>query len=489
MKRFKKLNFSSIKETLESSSIHSIPNIIRNENYFIKILWLLCLIGSSSGCFWFILKSLNEFFEHDVISRIDIKHVSKLIFPIITICNLNLYSNEMSNNFIRNKFQNYYPDTEFFDTARVVTKSNKTHRHLFGKKIEDIIIKCTFKSQNCNLSQDFESYYDLRYGNCFRYNSGKNMLGEINEKKYSNNYGYFNSLSIELFIGSALTNDNVFSHENGYNIFISNEITDSLYQEGISILPGTINKIRMQKYTLIKIPKPYSECTNDLNSADSYHSESYKKLFELNMTKYHYKNCLLICFQRYLVRECECLYDYFTISPNYSVRKCLINLDLTKNDTKCIDEKWQIFISKDSLLNECDCPIECEYNEYFYSLSSSEYPTRNYYNYLINSSFFQKNYPNMSHIEMKQSISQIKLFYDDLRETVISQEIKIQLSDLISNIGGLLGLFLGILLNCFKYSIMVIKYFYNFRHEFLKLNRNRRNFNQTFFIKIIKLNS
>ncbi len=51
----------------------------------------------------------------------------------------------------------------------------------------------------------------------------------------------------------------------------------------------------------------------------------------------------------------------------------------------------------------------------------------------------------MSHKEIKQSIAKIVLFYEDLIETIISQEIKIQLSDLISNIGGLLGLFLGIL--------------------------------------------
>ncbi len=37
------------------------------------------------------------------------------------------------------------------------------------------------------------------------------------------------------------------------------------------------------------------------------------------------------------------------------------------------------------------------------------------------------------------------IFYDELKETKITHDIKVQSIDLISNIGGLLGLFLGLL--------------------------------------------
>ena len=47
---------------------------------------------------------------------------------------------------------------------------------------------------------------------------------------------------------------------------------------------------------------------------------------------------------------------------------------------------------------------------------------------------------------MKQSIAKIQIFYDDLKHTFISQEVKVGTEDLISNIGGILGLFLGIFL-------------------------------------------
>ena len=37
----------------------------------------------------------------------------------------------------------------------------------------------------------------------------------------------------------------------------------------------------------------------------------------------------------------------------------------------------------------------------------------------------------------------VRIYYDELRETVINQEAKMSWTDLVSNIGGSLGLFLG----------------------------------------------
>jgi hypothetical protein len=81
----------------------------------------------------------------------------------------------------------------------------------------------------------------------------------------------------------------------------------------------------------------------------------------------------------------------------------------------------------------------------------------------LNSSFIKKMYSNLSYEEMKQSIAKVEIFYDELKETIISQEIKTSLADLISNIGGILGLFLG---NIFIYLFFCfyLKYFY-FKHK------------------------
>jgi hypothetical protein len=45
--------------------------------------------------------------------------------------------------------------------------------------------------------------------------------------------------------------------------------------------------------------------------------------------------------------------------------------------------------------------------------------------------------------DLKENVARVVIFYDELKETIITQDIKVQLSDLVSNVGGLLGLFLG----------------------------------------------
>ena len=75
------------------------------------------------------------------------------------------------------------------------------------------------------------------------------------------------------------------------------------------------------------------------------------------------------------------------------------------------------------MINECSkyCPLECDFEQYeaFLSFHMSE---------------------NMS----KNETLKFKIYFKDLTYILISQEPKIELFDLISGIGGLLGLFLGV---------------------------------------------
>jgi hypothetical protein len=80
-------------------------------------------------------------------------------------------------------------------------------------------------------------------------------------------------------------------------------------------------------------------------------------------------------------------------------------------------------------------------------MSYSEFPTNHYYSkFLKNNDIIKKkfsNETNFSFQDIKESVARVVIFYDELKETKIIHEIKVQFTDLISNIGGILGLFLG----------------------------------------------
>ena len=109
------------------------------------------------------------------------------------------------------------------------------------------------------------------------------MLGnKVNESKVTSQTSKKNGLNLELFTGSASENDYPFSVENGLIIFITNESLNSGVEsiDGIKISSGLSTSINLNKYSIIKKAKPYSECTDNLITKEAYNSECYRKMFE-----------------------------------------------------------------------------------------------------------------------------------------------------------------------------------------------------------------
>lgn len=49
--------------TLSVSSLHGVGNVIRNEHKFIKVMWVLFILGSAAFCTFNILNNFATFFE------------------------------------------------------------------------------------------------------------------------------------------------------------------------------------------------------------------------------------------------------------------------------------------------------------------------------------------------------------------------------------------------------------------------------------------
>ena len=49
-----------------------------------------------------------------------------------------------------------------------------TQRKALGWDMLKVLKSCTFNEANCDINKDFEWYFSVDYGNCFRFNSGSN---------------------------------------------------------------------------------------------------------------------------------------------------------------------------------------------------------------------------------------------------------------------------------------------------------------------------
>ena len=160
--------------------------------------------------------------------------------------------------------------------------------------------------------------------------------------------------------------------------------------------------VSIKKTVDIKLPEPYSRCQKSIDSNPSHLA---RQILERNIT-YRRTNCYDLCLNEYASAR--------NISRHNSYK---MPFDYQGNCSR-------------------HCPIECDSN--FFEVSESVY-------------FFDKSiHESMDRLE-------VNLFYSSNRYTEISQSIKTTESDLVSNTGGVLGLFLDFtFLSIYRFILNVL---------------------------------
>jgi len=146
-----------------------------------------------------------------------------------------------------------------------------------------------------------------------------------------------------------------------------------------------------------------------------------------------------MCFQQEAINKCGC---YINGYPKLDGRIPCINL--TQNS--CVIQKYNDYLNEISAICGPSCPLECNSGEYQIATSFSQYPTRQYAeNSLINNPIIASKFPNgtLNYEIIKQSVLSLNVFYDTLSYTEYIESPKLEIFDLVSNIGGIIGVFVG----------------------------------------------
>ena len=439
-----------IKKEFESSTIHAIPNIIRNKSYFFKFFWTFWFIASSGVCLWFMSESIITFFDYEVVNKISAVNKMSIEFPTVTICNLNF----ATSNFSSDLYEEIKNET-YLDISQISYSSNKTtseftdqsfyllKNYLFmllakskaklkgssyvkklGLSLNEMLIVCLFNAQICS-ENDFEYFYSYNYGNCFKFNYANDKFASNNGKDYG--------LVLQLYVAPS----SFFSVYDGLTIFIGDKDYDLTTTEGIDAPTGFSTNVAIQRVTTESQPKPYSECTENLSISEDYDSLDYK-LSVKNNNPYNRGFCFRMCFRKYLENNCNCT-DSIDFSY-YGIKPCLSIAEL-----QCTYKAYSSFINNKVYeeANSCDCPIKCKITNYFTTVSLSKFPSLNYANVLLKNPNVISKLPNATFESLKENILSFNVYYNDLTQVTISESPKILLPDLIANLGGTLGLFLG----------------------------------------------
>lgn len=474
-------------EWILSSTCHGLPSIFRTSQIYLKLIWLFFFLASTAGCFYIIINYIITFFEYGVdVNTLNVIE-TPINFPAVTICNLNIFNQVRASAFTNNALK----DIGVTNLTSIVTNTTTAfavfkaiifnlkleatsnpkyslNRTSYGFYIDEMLISCSYSSSICT-SSDFSLLQSYDYGNCYTFN------GFINSStKTTSTAGPGYSLEIELFSGDPAYD--IYNYKRGFYVVVHNQTaTPIMDNEGVFASIGMETNIGVERRFYLKEASPYSNCVEDPTLESSSSSDLYKLILtRLGEKRYRQAYCYKMCYQIAVVNNCSC-YDATYANTNatdFSILACHDGAKL-----QCMFDIRTIF-SETGWNGECSdlkCPIECEQISYKTSVHTTSYPSSTYLQLLLQQSSLISKYssstkssPNFSSY-VSSSIAKINVFYSDISYDALIESPSITWDVLLGNIGGSLGLFLGMsfltVIELFEITLEIIRTLYIHRKQ------------------------
>ena len=459
---------------------------IETKNWIGKIIWIAFFIVFSGATSWLVILCVLNYFEYELVSKIEVINERPTEFPTKTVFNSNPFTTSFSQDIMANiidvsfgseSFNNLSYWNAYFEIFNLtyLTKMYVSTYSAFKTKENKskLGLDLNFHTQNCLFNQiwcswieyedgggffpDFNWYYTFDFGNCYQFNSGFNSSGHsVPMKKV---YREGKDFGLQIWIGPLLNYNTKYpiSESKGLKVFIHNQSFPPLLSQGINVKVGEETNIAVTRTFTHHYPEPFTDCV-DLSTSNS---ELYKYILSLNQT-YRQQDCLDLCFQKKVISNCGCYYPKYPMVIKSS--PCLNISELL-----CIFNQYSIFNDANEEKCNMDCPLECETITYEAQISSLDYPSREAFDLLLNAPggiSYNENVFGISFSDFdlyKDSFLIINIFYPSTQFTKLTESPKILPIDLFASIGGTMGIFLGIsvyhIVETFEIVFMIIYIF------------------------------
>ncbi|RNA13947.1 acid-sensing ion channel 4 [Brachionus plicatilis] len=449
-----------LKEIVESSTIHGMPNILRTKSNVIRIFWILIFLASFSYCIYSVILIIIKYLQYNVIVKMEIVQSFNSEFPAVTFCNVNPLDFSIDENlknvsqFLNESFL-YSNDfnSKSCDTLMTNLLVNELP-NLKGFTLDKLLISCQYDRKPCN-PNNFCPQRSHYFRNCFTFNYGKNSTGQSIPTENSKRPGMINGLQLKLFIG-APEYQPCWEHRFGALIVVHNRTSPPLFaEEGLFIQAGAETNFILNKVVINKMTSPFSNCVVNVSNRNEFDSVWYRNAFDYSGS-YRQKWCVLNCSVTKTIEANVLNCQALGLTLSFERANCVYNLEnLTNYYGLCSHE----------------CPIECDYSYFNIFKSVSSFPSYSYANYLLSKKSFRSKFPydNITLEQVRDSVVSLNIYFDSSSFEKIEELPESDFGSLLGNLGGQLGLFLGMSFLTFAELFEIfIQFVFNFLH-----NRNQ----------------
>ncbi|XP_048583601.1 degenerin del-1 isoform X2 [Nematostella vectensis] len=295
----------------------------------------------------------------------------------------------------------------------MVMGMNATTRTELGHQEKDFIFGCYWLGQPCNTS--FEQIFTPEYGNCFTFNSGK--LHDLAVTEAGDTEGLSLLLNTEQWDYMGAVSPSIGAI---VDVHHPDDIEVPAVR-GITVSPGQATSIGLVLGSMYRLDSPYSKTgCKSIDTPTIYKNKIYS-------AEACYRGCLIAK----SLEKCGCVESRMQVG--LTAQTCD---PFNKTLRKCIEEVVDF--------NSCSCPPACREMKFEFSASTSVWPSEPYWTFLKeaydsrNTSRSFASFP-----DSRGNLLAVNIFFKDMSITIKTETFSYEFSNLVADVGGQLGLFVG----------------------------------------------
>ncbi|GBL96527.1 Acid-sensing ion channel 4 [Araneus ventricosus] len=481
------------------SSAHGLQRAASARSVYIRIFWLTVFIVALICCTFHCSFLVKKFLSYPRMTITEEIHADEIDFPSITVCNLNIFKKfEMLRQMTRNPPANnsmnpseidptafcYKSIYEFLQESKIVDLSDiwtsftvtKDGLLKYGHQEEDLITHCTYNARNCHNKTysivDLNAYPSPRYGLCHTISVKQLSLQNVTSP----------GLALGLRLTLNIQRDeyfNLLSPEYGARLLVHPAGTyPTLQRGGVALQPGTKTYVSVRMRKIDRLPWPYSECTYEFEQSPlAYHLRKTGQHELLKHRIYTYEYCQTLCRDAYLLKQCDCSEEI-----SQGNRKFCDPCNITQAQCRT---RFLIGFHRSPNYRECNrfCKPACSDIRYDITVSHSEWPNSQYLYFLLrrwpklkekfgldaaeSNNIYQNEGLNSVHLKyIKSNFLRVHVFIQEMNYLSIKDAPAYSTSQLFADLGGCLGLYMGVsLLTILEVFGLLKSIFYSIRRK------------------------
>lgn len=478
----------------ESTSAHGLGHMAQSNSLVFKLFWCVLFWLALAGIIWQLSHIVLGYYAYHT-SEVFATRQESIPFPDVTVCNIEpladrafeetLVKESLLHEYATRKLPKIWeliamnPNITVLDAGRAGSTKGYFENSVieetkhFSHYLRELILQCRFSGWDC--TEHLEDYFrylpDGTYYNCYTFSAEK--IGP-----FANGLGPDMGLSLIFYLGTTASapfpgrfdsSSNV-KQGTGVRVTIHNPGTlTSPITQGFDIPPGYSTSVGLQASKIERLGQPYGNCTES-------RTHSYLPQF-----KYSASACLLLHAQMSIFQQCGCVcVDLPVPGRLQEIAYCgFYNYSDSEYIEKitCEQEAYRSFYARCQVGEDLamDCVPSCLDYSYQKEASHAKWPNIRYHK-----SFYQEIIANHSdrdsikaYKDLKKyqdegqfndssiildNFARLNVFFTSSELSVRSQVPSYESSNLLSDMGGTIGLWAGLsLVTVIEVVILTVK--------------------------------